>query len=145
MLGQWRDERRYAEFLATFPGWSHPFLHEARVHLFRRDHYLDYLKEHLHDPDKGRECATVAFHENGVMETHFSNTLVHSSYVLPPEQVDFLRRRAGPGDGYVSPVSQHLSTRLSEAPLAGIVLAAVAVLTVLERRGRGKIDGPGTP
>ena len=44
-LDEFRDPARYAEFLRTWTPVSDPFVHEARVHLFRRDQMMARVRE----------------------------------------------------------------------------------------------------
>jgi hypothetical protein len=111
ILNAHRDDAAYARFVQAYPAQQHPFLHEARVHLFRRDRYLQQ------DP-------AVAHAENRILEKYFSRTLAASSYVLelPPP----------PGD-YESPVSQNLVTRVSRRQVLASMAGAVLLLILLDR------------
>jgi hypothetical protein len=131
----------YGAFLVDYPGWREPFLHEARVHLFRRDRYHDRARGETGEKANGAgldaDLATVAWKEQRILEKYFAKTLAASSFVLSPAARAELGRAAVPDARYVSAVSQHLITRVSER---GIVEAAAILallgLIVLRRTGR---------
>jgi hypothetical protein len=114
VLDEFKDEARYPEFLGRYTPATDPFLHEARVHLFRRDRFLS--KAILPSPDEKyiRDHATVAYHENRILEGFFPRTLHASSYVLPSDQADFLAARVDRETRYVSRVSDTLVCRVRE-------------------------------
>ncbi len=133
ILDRFRDHSRYREFLQTYTPVSDPFVHEARVHLFRRDRHLEWAEGAegaLYEP---RFHLAVAFRENRILEKYFPNTLRHSSYVLEPRTVDLLRQNALPdrelpGREAVSRVGYRLVTRLSEEQLVALLgLTALAL------------------
>lgn len=133
ILDRFRDHSRYREFLQTYTPVSDPFVHEARVHLFRRDRHLEWAEgteDALYEP---RFHLAVAFRENRIMEKYFPTTLRHSSYVLAPEKIALLRQNAlpdqeMPGREAVSRVGYRLVTRISEWQIVALlVLTAVAL------------------
>ncbi len=147
VLDRFRDHSRYLEFLQTFTPVSDPFLHEARVHLFRRDRHLEWAADAgtaLYEP---RIHFAVAFRENRIMEKYFPNTLRHSSYVLEPEQLVFLEQSRLsdselPAREVESRVGRRLVTKLSEAQVGGLLLLAVLAFALLGwRYTEGRLPG----
>lgn len=87
-----------------------PFLHEAGLHLIRRNDYVAVLPGHRNDPADYAFHARVAWAENRILEKYFSNTLQAAGEVLPAEQVQQLRRAARLCRGFESTVSNHIIT-----------------------------------
>ncbi len=68
LLAARAGEADYDAFLAEYSAVRDPFLHELRVHLFRRDRYLATADRHLDDPPWRRRDLTVAVRENAFLE-----------------------------------------------------------------------------
>ena len=85
------SEADYQSFLARYTPISDPFLHEARIHLFRRDRYLTTAEWHPEDEYWYRLDLTVGYRENEILERFFPNTLRHSGHQLAPERRAYLR------------------------------------------------------
>ncbi len=132
-LDQYRDNRKYKEFLQIFTPSTHPFLHEARVHLFRRDRYLRKAQRPKEDEKLVREYLDVVYRENRIMEKYYTQTLSRSSYKLAPETLTLLRRSSQQDVNYDSPVSDHLVTVLSEWQLILGLLSVIFGLTLVNR------------
>ncbi len=131
VLDSYRDPERYVEFLTTYTVSRDPFLHEARVHLFRRDRFVMRAEEETDDQDRRREFFTVAYWENRILEKHFGRTLAMSSYVWPPELKAQVERNALPGYEYQSAVSRRLLTGVSEPQAIGGLVVVLALLLFL--------------
>ena len=113
ILDDFRGDRiTYLRFLEKYTPVNDPFVHEARVHLFRRDRYFEKSEKAKHNIERYRDYLAVAFRENQIMEKYFKNTLHHSTYVLPPEQVAYLREHLLSDHDYESPVCRSLFTRI---------------------------------
>jgi hypothetical protein len=146
IINAYHNPETYAAFLNLYSSGVAPFIHEARVHLFRRDHYISVLSKYTDDPEKEAWHATVAWREHAIIERYFSNTLAGSLYVLPRGRLDYLRVRQDPEKHYESPVSRHLITRWSQAELLGgaVVLIALIQLGMLYSRRMEKRTKDGT-
>ncbi len=138
ILDRSRDKSAYRPFLRKYSPITDPFLHEARVHLFRRDTYLLNSEKHADDHDKYRTHLTVAYRENQILEKHFKNTLRHSSYVLTPDQLATLEQNQLPDTKYESPVSRDLVTGVREWQVVGGLLFAILGLAVVDLRMSGR-------
>ena len=134
ILLQYRDPERYEAFLDIYTPVSDPFLHEARVHLFRRDRYLERAEEEAQDdPARYRDFMTTAFRENQIMERYFSETLAASDFVWPAETRAFVESNIDPDLVYDSWVSRRLVTGIGEGGIMAILLVAIGGLIVLGR------------
>lgn len=135
----------YREFLQRFTSTVDPFLHEMRVHLNRRDHYLETAMQYAEkDPDRLVYHMTVAHYENLLLEKYFAHALTSSGQALSPELKAEIRANADLTRGYTSPVSDHLVTVATELEfrlvLGGLFLL---VLIVYLRCGRRKAGSDG--
>lgn len=125
----------YREFLRLYTPFNDPFLHEARVHLNRRDYYLQSAARYqVSDDDEFRRRMTIAHYENRIMENYFPETLSRSGFLLPATTVSYMRANALHDTGYESPVSKALLTRVDEQQVRwGTLLLALTLLSA-ERR-----------
>lgn len=111
ILDAYQDHDKYEEFLSLFGPQRHTFLHEARVHLYRRDRHRHSSQEVRGvDPYHYDRHMNIAYRENQIIEYAFGETLKASKYVLQPETLARAREHADLERGYVSPVSMALIT-----------------------------------
>lgn len=134
ILDRFRRPGDYATFLKKYSPVIDPFVHEARVHLFRRDRYLEAVERFRGQEKLERYHYTVAYRENRILEKFFPRTLGRSSYLLSPEEVAFLKGRVDPEIRYVSRVSEDLIVRATEGQIWIGVLLVVSALMVADRR-----------
>jgi hypothetical protein len=129
---------RYGEFLARTMPHRNPFLYEARVHLFSRDHNLNEARRQPAGSLTRRQLATVAFRENTILERYFGRTLAASNYAWSEALRARVAALAIPDVSFTSKVGAHLITAVSEKTLrAVLVVAALALLAadgLLRRR-----------
>ncbi|MFH0879667.1 MAG: VanZ family protein [Lentisphaerota bacterium] len=139
ILNLYQNPGFYKRFLGLYTPVTDPFVHEARVHLFRRDHYLNVLWKHRKNPVDYRIHATVAYREQQIMEKYFPNTLRASNYKWDESIRAELARYANTDPEYVSPVSQGLITTWNERQvLWGLGVLLAGCLAVCWRLGRGR-------
>ncbi|MGH6947935.1 MAG: VanZ family protein, partial [Kiloniellales bacterium] len=146
ILAQFRDEARYGEFLELYTPVSDPFLHEARVHLFRRDRYIERAEEARADEATFRENMTIAFRENRIMEKYFPGALAASGYAWPPEMRARVEEQARADAFYDSWVSRALVTSVGEREVVWFFAIAIAGLSAIAwalgpKRGRRRVPG----
>ncbi|MEM7172234.1 MAG: VanZ family protein [Pseudomonadota bacterium] len=134
LLDDYKDPALYGAFLRLYSPFTDPFLHEARVHLFRRDRHLAKVgsPEAASDDAFRREAATVALRENQILERYFANTIQNSSYGLTPEELAMLEEDLLADTTYLSHVSHRLVTRVSEPQLLSMLLLAFILLVGLD-------------
>jgi len=128
----------YHEFIQTFSSAVDPFLHEMRVHLYRRDHYYDTAWQYQQqDPERFIRNMTVAFRENQLLEKYFPMSLVSSKNVLSDEAYQNVLLNADTRSSYTSPVSDHLVTVATEFEFRLILgILAISVAVIYARYGR---------
>ena len=145
ILAEWRGQERYADFLALYTVTRDPFLHELRVHLFRRDRYRETAEWHTDDPAWRRRDLVVALREQQILEAAFPRTLAASGLDLAPSARAALAADVGAiSEPYASPVSGHLITERSEAGVLALpCLAFIGCLTGWNALRRGTRPTPG--
>ncbi len=134
ILEEYKDPDLYLEFLRAYSPYTDPFVHEARVHLFRRDRYLRkaFSEETLNDEALRREYATIAYRENQILQHSFPNTLAQSSYPWAPDQAAALEPYVDFDAPYLSKVSRRTVTNHSEAELFGLLLLVMGFFVVAD-------------
>jgi hypothetical protein len=138
LLGRFPDAR-YEDFLETVTPGVDPFVHEARVRIFRRDRFIDRAHELADDPDGHRAHLDVACPEQMLLERYFRFTLAASRFALPEGKRRQLAENYKPETRYVSPVSADLVTRFTEAEIwAALALFAGLLLLAARRIGRAR-------
>ena len=133
-LDELPTQKDYREFLNRYTPFNDPFLHEARVHLNRRDYYLTSAGRYRQrDVAEFQRRMTIAHYENRIMEKYFPETLLQSGFRLPEETVKQMEEHASTDSGYVSAVSRALITRLDEQQVLWATLILTALLIVMDR------------
>jgi len=130
LLDQFGDDEEYDAFLERFNPVTDPFLHELRVHQFRRDRYLETARMHLDEGDRpwARRDFTVAHRENQFLERYFSRTLSASTARLDTASREQLKREDEPEKSYESPVSHGLITSFGPGSVFAAWAAWIAIL-----------------
>jgi len=137
ILNQYRSDSAYSDFLEKYTPISNPFVHEARVHLFRRDRHIQRAEEEEVDEQTYREYLAIAYRENLIMERYFTQTFSRSDYLLPPDQIAFLRENQSPDASFTSRVSYDLVTKISERQiLAGLTVILLGFTIVYRHFGK---------
>ncbi len=139
ILDRFRGPSAYRKFLKTYTPVVDPFIHEARVHLFRRDRHLLWARDPERDARQHRVHLTVAFRENRIMEKYFPTVLGNSSYVLSGQRIalledNLLPDKELPAREVESTVSRDLVTAISERQVAGALVLAILALALIDRR-----------
>ena len=123
ILNKFQDEKLYPPFLRDYTPITDPFVHEARVHLFRRDRYFNNALKLGNNSRWYASCLTIALRENLIMEKYFYNTLKQSSYIWTENQSILARKHFLQDKFDDSLVSRDLITRVSEQQVAGFFVA----------------------
>jgi hypothetical protein len=133
ILNRFQDEYSYPTFLSLYTPISDPFVHEARVHLFRRDRYFATAMEYKNDPQEYGRRLSIAWRENQIMEKYFHSTLQHSGSVWAEKKLALARQNFRPEDFYDSPVSRDLITRVREWQVASFFMVLILGLILIHR------------
>ncbi len=138
ILDHFQDPSSYPLFLNTYTLIKDPFVHEIRVHLFRRDAYYETALKYQDDSKAYAEHLTVAFRENQIVEKYFGNTLANSAYIWSADELSIARSHLLEGVAYDSSVSRNLITRISKGQVACIFFVLIfGVALVCRHIGKG--------
>jgi hypothetical protein len=138
----WNNDS-YSNFLRRYTPATDPFVHEANVHIYRRNHYRDVMWSHQAKPEAFSRHVTVAVRENQIVERYYSNTLAASGERWPAGYLTSLYAQVRSDRLYKSEVSRHLITRVNEREIwLGILVLLLADLLLLFARGREPVPQP---
>lgn len=125
-----KKNKDYGEFLRNFPGSIFPFLHELRVHLFRRDKKFDEALNAARAEEK-RRSFFIAYKENLILEKYYGQTVQKSSYKWSEEKINQAEAFIDKDKTYTSPVSASLFSPSHEKIIWMTILAILVLLTIL--------------
>lgn len=127
----------YEAFLREHSAVTDPVVYEARIHLFRRDRYLDYARRKRRNETEYRGNLWVALREHRFLEACLPITLQATGRPYPADLLHDAERLGPPAEPYVSPVSNQLATGVSERTLQfALLLPMIALLGVLRHHRR---------
>ena len=139
----------YRAFLWDYPPFGDSFVHELRVHLFRRDRYLDQLGEPGLPLAERQRLARTAWAEEHLLQACCAATIAASSYVLPADVWEPHEELLEGQGEYTSKVSRHLIVRFRQRQawaVVGLLLAMLAgVAFAAGRRGSATGERAGPP
>jgi hypothetical protein len=118
------SQKDYDDFLKTFPGYARPFLHEMRVHIFRRNRKFSISTKDEIQKDR-IENLLIAYKENLILEKYFGRTLEKSPYKWPQGRIKRLEAEIDKTSFYKSPVSAATYFPLNDLALWAIVIGFV--------------------
>lgn len=137
---EWKA-KKYLDFLIYFPGYARPFLHEMRVHVFRRNRRFRFANEAAAEKMR-KENLFIAYKENLILEKYFGNTLLKSPYKWPYRKIERIGKEIDIGQFYRSPVSAASPVPLKEKTLWAIILPLIIALVFLNIWVSRKQDSP---
>lgn len=123
-------DKDYGEFLRNFPGSIFPFLHELRVHLFRRDKKFEEALMTEDSEEKGKSFF-IAYKENLILEKYFGQTVLKSSCKWSEEKTNQAEAFIDKNEPYTSPVSASLFSPSHEKIIWLAILIILVLLTLL--------------
>ncbi len=134
ILLRFQDPGTYGQFLKVYTSFSDPFLHELKVHLFRRDEYYQRSLDMSAKSETLATNCTVAFRENALLEKYFLMTIQAAALTLPPEAMARLRACADPQMEYESPVSANLIAAFRWIHVLVVTIILLVALAVIARK-----------
>ena len=132
IFAEWTS-KKYNDFLIYFPGYARPFLHEMRVHVFRRDRMFG-LAQQADDKKEKEKYWFIAYKENMILEKYYGNTLKASPYRWPEKRTARIGTQIDPSSFYKSPVSAASPIPLRENAIWAIILFLIGGLVFLNIR-----------
>jgi VanZ family protein len=121
-------EEDYEAFLQRYNPITDPFLHELRVHLFRRDRYRATAENHPDDERWYRSDLTVAWRENRILERYFGATLEAAGLRWAEDERATVAGLQFGDRPYTSRVSSGLVTAVDPGTVAAGWLAGLVLL-----------------
>ncbi len=105
-------DKDYEQFLRKYNPITNPFMHELRVHIFRRDTYFEKEKSASNLNEK-KEFYFIAYKENFILKKYFSRSIEKSAYGLNEDIIQEAKALISQNKHYESPVSSNLFTSFS--------------------------------
>ncbi len=119
----------YGKFLREYSPITNPFMHELRVHIFRRYAYLKKGKSASRLKDK-KGFYFIAYKENLILDKYFKNSIEKSVYRWNEDTLRESEALIDKGNYYESPVSANLFTSFSEKTLWIVIFFIIFILVV---------------
>lgn len=123
-------DKEYEEFIKEYNPFTNPFLHELRVHVFRRDSYFNRGNK-ASDSKKKEEFYFIAYKENLILKKYFTQSLKNSVYWWDEDiigKIDFLIEK---NKDYESPVSADLFTSFSEKDIWIVIFLLISFFVII--------------
>jgi len=122
--------KNYEQFIREYSPITDPFMHELRVHIFRRDTYFEKGNSTF-DLDEKKKFHFIAYKENLILKKYFSNSIEKSVYKWDQDTLKELDASIDKNKTYKSPVSANLFTSFSERTVWIFILALISLLVLV--------------
>lgn len=120
---------KYRQFLKHNNPISNPFLHELRIHTYRRDKYFKEARKTA-NKDKKRDFFFIAYKENLILKKYFTQTIKNSVYWWEDDKTNKIEALIDKDIHYESPVSANLFTAFSEKAIWAFILVLISLLAL---------------
>ncbi len=120
----------YGQFLREYNPITDPFMHELRVHIFRRDEYFNKGKSTSNLNEK-KEFYLIAYKENLILEKYFSHSIEKSVYHWNEDILQESEALVDKSRPYESPVSANLFTSFSEKSVWVSIFALIFFIVLI--------------
>ncbi len=141
VLEKYKSNNLYGAYLERFTSFGDPYMHEVRVHLFRRDRYAMQAIRST-DADMMRDNATVAYREHQILDRYFPAIYRRSSFYWAPDFTEQIRPAADLDTIYTSKVSASLFTRFTRSQLQGLTGGLLLLTLILWRQAWKHTESP---
>ncbi len=121
---------KYDKFLEKYNPLSNPFLHELRIHVYRRNKYFNSSRENS-KLDEKIEFLFIAYKENLILEKYFGNTINASVYGWDEKKIHEVESQIIKSKFYKSPVSAHLFTSFTERTVWIFIVSLVFLFVIV--------------
>ncbi len=135
-------DKDYEQFLREYNSITDPFMHELRVHIFRRDEYFNKGNSTSNLNEK-KEFYLIAYRENLILEKYFSRSIEKSVYHWNKDILKESEALVDKSKPYESPVSANLFTSFSEKSIWVSIFALIFftvlinfILAFIKKRGK---------
>ncbi len=123
-------DRDYEQFLREYSPITDPFMHELRVHIFRRDTHFNKGKS-ASNLNAKKELYFTTYKENLILEKYFSHSIEKSVYQWTEDIINELEASIDKSKTYESPVSANLFTSFSEKTIWISIFALISILVLI--------------
>jgi hypothetical protein len=123
-------DKDYKQFLREYNPITDPFIHELRIHIFRRDTHSDKARATSEISEK-KESYFIAYKENLILEKYFSQSIEKSVYRWNEEILRESEALIDKSRLYESPVSANLFTSFSEKTMWLFILTLISSLALI--------------
>jgi len=123
-------DKDYEQFLKEYSPITDPFMHELRVHIFRRDTHFNKGNSAPNLNEK-KEFYFIAYRENLILEKYFSHSIEKSVYRWNEDIIQETEALIDQSKHYESPVSANLFISFSEKTMWISILALIFFLGVI--------------
>ena len=128
-LGPTEKSDEPKKFIKDYNPNNNPFLHEVRVHIFRRDIHYEKGKNSLNYNEK-KESYFIAYKENLILEKYYTQSIKNSIYSWDEKKINEIVSFIEKNNFYESPVSANLFTTFSERTMWISILMALTTLVL---------------
>jgi hypothetical protein len=139
------DEEGVNAFRERYTAFSDRYIHEAGIHLFRRNRYTARGSKPNIDDGTRRWAYTIAVRENRILEKYYPSALRLSEQNWTPAQKASMEEIEDGGQAYESPVSIDVVTRYTQRQVLWVFTTAGIGLLIcgyyLGRRPAPKAEG----
>ena len=129
ILRRMGHDDEYEIFLSRYSAVRDPFLHELRVHVFRRDRYWDLAQANRDDAAKHVELISISFTEQRLLENWYPHTLRAAGMDWPAD-VRAAAAAASSRERNGSAVSRELITSFTKRQAQTVLGALLLVVTL---------------
>ena len=131
----------YRAFLADHSVIRDPYAHEAGVHLFRREYYIDRARE---GSDRQAEYYNITYRENQILKIYFGQSIGQSIHRWNDATEQEVVNHADKSLAYDSAVSANLITRMNVWQV--LLVFATVIIALLGAGWRlNKVHRTGNP
>ncbi len=123
-------DKDYKQFIREYSPTTDPFMHELRVHIFRRDRYFNQ-GEKASNMGERKESYFTAYKENLILKKYFTKGIKNSVYCWSKERIEEVKTLIEEDKLYESPVSSNLSTSFSEKTAWTAIFSLFVALLVV--------------
>ncbi|NKB18941.1 MAG: hypothetical protein GKS01_00205 [Alphaproteobacteria bacterium] len=131
VLDQYPDVPLYPDFFKKYTVINDRFIHEAGVHLFRREKYLNRFLDYdgrVSQSKRYKRAVLIAWRETKILEKYYTKTLSLSWYQISPKKRALLNAAHNSETTYESPVSKSLITKVTYQQVAWGVAGSIILL-----------------
>jgi hypothetical protein len=131
VLDQYPEVKLYPDFFKRYTVINERFIHEAGVHLFRREKYLNRFLDYgdrVSTSGRYRQSIRVAWRETRILEKYFPKTISLTRYGISPAHRAKLNAAHNANEAYESKVSKSLITIVTYKQMAWGIAGTIIIL-----------------